>query len=233
MLDEYQAKVRPSGGALILARWSRYDVPATKERLAGFLSGLDVSSLDARYGLPDFLSSMAELCGNLGELDHLRPLFRAAPAKGRHWMAALAQLQPSDPLWNAAFAGGASVLKQNPTAFLEVLIAHPLAYEQALEQLVEAAGRDRLSLEYLTTGLGNVGDYSNAQRVRMRKPKAQRQGLTNALARAAFARKHVSCGLAMLKDLPSGWGSQGREYETMHHLIHSFWDGVPRVSEVI
>ena len=234
LLAEALSKGRPASAASALARWSQYDPSAVRERLGSFLQDLDVSSLDARYGLPDFLSSMATLSGNLGDLSLLRPLLSAAPAKGKHWCAVLAQLEPGDPAWEGALAGALATLsKQDPTALLQVLLAHPAVYDTVLEQLIEAAGRDRISLEYLTTGLGKVGDYANAHRVRMRKPKAQRQGLTNALARAAMKRKHVSCGLAMLRELPSGWGSQGQEYETMHHLVHSFWDGVPRASGVL
>ena len=234
MLKDALEKGWPAGAASALARWSQVDPDAVRERLGAFLQSLDVSSLDARYGLPDFLSSMATLSGNLGDVDLVRPLLAAAPAQGKHWFAVLAQIEPGDPDWQRALQGGvATVSKQDPTALLEVLQTQPFIYGAVLEELIEAAGRDGLSLQYLITGLGKVGDYTNAQRVRMRKPKAQRQGLTNALAREALKRRHVSCGLAMLKELPSGWGSQGQEYETMHHLVHSFWDGVPRASGVM
>jgi hypothetical protein len=68
-----------AGGAMALARWSRFDVAAVSERLPEFLSNLDVSGLDARYGLPDFLASMAEICGRLGALDSLEPAARSCP----------------------------------------------------------------------------------------------------------------------------------------------------------
>jgi hypothetical protein len=234
VLTEALSNGRPAGVVSALARWSQYDPAAARERLGAVLEHLDVSSLDRRYGLPDFLSSMAKLSGHLGDVELMRPLLAAAPAKGKHWCAVLAQIEPGDPAWEGAIAGALATLStQDPAALLQVLLPHPTVYDTVLEQLIEAAGRDRIPLEYLTTGLGKVGDYANAHRVRMRKPKAQRQGLTNALARAAMKRKHVSCGLAMLKELPSGWGSQGQEYETMHHLVHNFWDGVPRASGVL
>ena len=222
-----------AAAARYLALWAKFEPEVAKRRLASFLDGLDVTKLDARYGLPGFLHAMTELLVRVDQRDNLLKLLESAP-NGYHWFTVLTHFEPSDPIWDKAFERAkASVDKMNPAPLLRAVQRHPAIYAQVFAHLLADAGKDRMYLEYLTQAVASVGDLEGAQLVRMQKPKAQRQALTNALAHAALGRKHVACGLAMLKELPNGWGSHGREYETMRHLVHGYWGSVQRSSEVL
>lgn len=229
-LDKAVEEGQPAAVARHLSLLAKYAPKQADKRVMKFLKSLDLSSLDARYGIPQFLTSMTDVLVRIERTNLLTALLRANPPGG-HWFHILKRVDPSEALFQQAHEQAKAFVKpERQGGLLRALHGHPELYAEAFALALEGAGRDRLNLEYLAEAVASVGDFEGAHRIRMRKPKAQRAALTNALATGALKRKHVACGLAMLKELPNGWGTQGREYETMHHLVHSFWDSVPRTS---
>lgn len=231
-LDRAVEEKKPTAVARYLSLLAKHAPELADKRTMEFLKNLKLTGLDARYGIPQFLTSMTDVLVRIDRTNLLAALLRANPP-GSHWFRVLERVDPSEGLFEQAYEQAKAFVKPGRQgALVKALHGHPELYVGAFAEALEGAGRDRWNLEELADAVASLGDFEGAHRVRMRKPKAQRAALTNALARGALKRKHVSCGLAMLKELPNGWGTQGREYETMHQLVYSFWDGVPRTSSL-
>ncbi len=214
--------------ARLLALWARHDAEAVAPHVESLLEDINLTGM-TQQALVSFLASLATILPKIGADKGLQTLFEAA---GEHapWTALLEAITPDHPLWNQALEHARA--SQN-TALIGAVADYPEVFDEVVDELVAAAGRDRYELEGLVKAVADAGDLDRANAIRMRLPQSQRQSLTNALGRAAFENGHLSAGLAMLSQLSPGQGTNGREFEALRALVFPLGDGVPRVSSVM
>jgi hypothetical protein len=95
----------PAAAARHLSLVSRYASDLADKGAMDLLKTLDLSGLDARYGIPQFLTSMTDVLVRIDRRNLLVALLRTNPP-GSHWFRVLERLEPSEALFQQALRAG-------------------------------------------------------------------------------------------------------------------------------
>lgn len=217
--------------ARLLAVMAEHDPDVARERLVNLLERCDFDELGG-WAREPYLAALALALPRAGAPELFGELL-GPDNTGDHWVTFLRALPASHPLFAASFERAlASAKRWNWAELIEAVGDDEARLDLVFETLTEQAGNDADDIGTLAAAAVGLGDFERAQKLQMSVPKKKRPEATAQCVRRAAEIPHWSAYMAWVETLPSGLGSDYREYESLRAALWSVWNTRPRIAMI-